>query len=141
MLNKKIETEPNNVYSTEAFIWTTSLLTSRGRLLENTNINKTIGLKSWPNLTRIESFPHVMNIAAVFSKKPGSLMEVAKWLNIPQCYVFAFYNAALSLNMIDIDANVVSKNNIKKISFSFGSKKKSENRGLFSGLFSKKKVK
>ncbi len=140
MLNKKIETEPNNVYSTEAFIWTTSLLTSRGRLLQHTNTNKAIGLKSWPNLTRIESFPHVMNIAAVFSKNPGNLMEIAKWLKIPQCYVFAFYNAALSLDMIDFDSDIVSKNNIKKISFNFGSKKKSENSGLFSRLLNKIKV-
>jgi hypothetical protein len=137
MLHQKFKSDPNNVYSTEAFIWTTSLLTSRGRLLENTNTKKMIGLKSWPNLTRIESFPHMMNIAAVFSKNPGSLMDVSKWLNIPQCYVFAFYNAAFSLGMIDLDTDVVSKNNIKKISFNFGSKKKSENSGLFSRLLNK----
>ena len=137
MLDMNIKTEPENVYSTEAFIWTTSLLTSRGRLLENTNTSKAVGLKSWPNLTRIESFPHVMNIAAVFSKNPGNLMEVAKWLKIPQCYVFAFYNAALSLNMIDLDTDILRKNNIKKISFNFGSKNKSKNRGLFSRLLNK----
>ena len=137
MMHKKIETGPNNAYTIESFIWTTSLLTSRGRLLEHTNTNKVIGLKYWPNLTRIESFPHIMQIAAVFSKHPGNLIDVSKWLNIPQCYVFAFYNAAFSLNMIDLNTDVVNKNNIKKVSFSFGKKGKSVNRGLFSRLLNK----
>ena len=137
MVHKKIEAEPNNAYTIESFIWTTSLLTSRGRLLEHTNTNKVIGLKHWPNLTRIENFPHVMHIAAVFSKHPGNLLDISKWLNIPQCYVFAFYNAAFSLNMIDLNTDVLNKNNIKKVSFSFSKKGKSENRGLFSRLLSK----
>ncbi|MCF6191342.1 MAG: hypothetical protein L3J51_12780 [Cocleimonas sp.] len=137
MLHQQIKNDPENVYTTEAFIWTTSLLTSRGRLLKNTNTSKTVGLKSWPNLTRIESFPHMMNIAAVFSKNPGNLLDISKWLNIPQCYVFAFYNAAFFLDMIDLDSSVVSKNNIKRLSFNFGSKKKSENSSLFSRLLNK----
>ncbi len=137
MLQKTIINEPHNVYSTEAFIWTTSLLTSRGRLVKNTSTSKAIGLKSWPNLTRVESFPHMMNIAAVFSKNPGNLMDVSKWLNIPQCYVFAFYNAAFFLNMIDLDSNVGSKNKSRRLPFNFGSKKKSENSGMFSRLLNK----
>ncbi len=137
MLHQQIKSDPENVYTTEAFIWTTSLLTSRGRLLKSTNTNKPVGLKSWPNLTRIESFPHMMNIAAVFSKNPGNLLEVSKWLNIPQCYVFAFYNAAFFLDMIDFDSNEAGKNTSRKLSFNFGTKKKSENSGLFSRLLNK----
>ena len=77
-----------------------------------------------------------MNIAAVFSKHPGNLLEVAKWLNIPQRYIFSFYNASHSLNMIETDIKIL-KNNKKKSSTTFNKKdsnKKSEQRGFFGRL-------
>ncbi len=133
----KSKENPEKAHSFEAFIWTVSLLTSRGRLLEHTDIKKKIGLKIWPNLTRIESFPHVMNIAAVFSKHPGSLKDVPQWLNIPQCYVFAFYNAAVALDMIEFNSN-----NLKSSKFAFklnAFPEKNKERGFFGRLFQRLK--
>jgi len=133
---KSIEA-PEEAHSFEAFIWTVSLLTSRGRLLEHTDIKKKIGLKTWPNLTRLESFPHAMNIAAVFSKHPGSLQDVPKWLNIPQRYVFAFYNAAMALNMVEFNSN-----NLKSSKFAFklnASTEEKKERGFFGRLLKRLK--
>lgn len=137
LYRSKISKNQNRTHSFESFIWTMSLLTSRGRLPKGTTLTRTVGLKTWPNLTRLELMPHAMNIAAVFSKHPGNLIEIPNWLNIHQKYIFAFYNAALALEMIEFDAVKA-----KKSGFSFGSKsskKKSEERGFFGRLLKRLK--
>jgi len=127
---KKMNDMPHNVHSIESFIWTTSLLTSRGRLLEKTDISKPVSLKTWPDLTRLEQIPHAMQIAAVLSKIPSSLEDIASKLEIPQRFVFAFYNGALSLNMIEFDAS-----KFKTSTFSIDDiTKKNTNRGFFGRL-------
>jgi len=124
---------PERAYSIETFIWSSSLLTSRGRLPHKTDVNKNVGLKIWPNLTRVELSPHAMHLAAVFSKHPGSLLEIPEWTKIQQRYVFAFYNAALSLGMLELDSS-----KLKKPSFSFKKKKTSE-RGFLGRLLKRLK--
>jgi len=138
LYQSKMEKNSDRTHSFESFIWTTSMLTARGRLPVNTNITKPVGLKTWPNLTRVELIPHAMNMAAVFSKHPGSLLDVTKWLKIEQKYVFAFYNAALSLDMIEFDAK-----KLKQVKSSFGKKgseKSSEERGFFGRLLKRLKT-
>ncbi len=129
LYQKIIHEEVEFAHSFEAFIWTTSLLTARGRLPQGTDIKKTVALKYWPDLTRIETIPHVMQIAAVFYKHPGSLRDIPTWLGVEQRYIFSFYNAALSLKLIELDHKQVSlvarKNNALK---------KTKNRGFFSRL-------
>lgn len=137
LYRNKIKENPDRAHSIESFIWITSLLTSRGRLPEKTDVTKKVGLKVWPNLTRSELSPHSMNIAAVFSKHPGNLLEVSEWLNIEQRFVFAFYNAAFILGMIESDSS-----KLKKSSFSFGrknSKIKPEEKGFFGRLLKRLK--
>ena len=129
LYRKKMTVNPENAHSTESFIWTMSLLSSRGRLPEGTNVNQTLGLKYWPNLTRIEPIPHMMQISAVLKKHSGSLLEISKWLNIPQAYVFAYYNAVSALDLIENDQKKL--NSLKSISHSSG---KEKTRGLFSRL-------
>ena len=129
LYRKKMKEESEYAHSIESFIWTTSLLTARGRLLKYTEIDKKIGLKYWPNLTRLEQIPHAMQIAAVFYKQPGSLLEVSRWLNIEQRYIFAFYNAAHTLKMIELDP----KKTTGSLNFD-NAKTVSKNRGFFSRL-------
>jgi len=100
LYRKKMLSDKENTHTFEAFIWTTSLLTSRGRLPVNTDLNQNIGLKYWPNITRVEKTPHMMQIAAIFHKKTTSLQKASMELGIPQKFIFAFYNAALSLDII-----------------------------------------
>ncbi|MEE9327570.1 MAG: hypothetical protein V3U71_09775 [Cocleimonas sp.] len=126
----KMESSPNMAHSIESFIWTTSLLTSRGRLLTKTDINRTVSLKTWPDLTRLEQMPYTMQIAAVLSKIPASLEEIAAQLQIPQRYVFAFYNGALALDMIEFDPK-----KFRTSTFSLNDlSKKGKNRGFFGRL-------
>ena len=127
----------DTTYSIESFIWTTSLLTSRGRLPQQLDITDIIKLKHWPDLTRVEQIPHAIRIAAVFYKHPGNLLEVAHWLHIPQRYVFAFYNAALALEMIETQKAAISKTPEPSFFEIEESTEKPKNRGLFSRLLTK----
>ena len=128
LYSKKMETEDDYTHSAEAFIWTTSLLTSRGRLPKNTNLKAQAKLKFWPNLTRLENIPNMMQVGALFHKPSGNLTDIISKSGLPQKYVIAFYNAALALDMID---------NSGTISSSASPDTKNENnkkRGVFSRL-------
>lgn len=137
LYRSKIEKNGGRSHNMESFIWLMSLLTSRGRLPKNTNITKKVGLKAWPNLTRVESIPHAMHMAAVFSKHPGTLLEISGWLNIQQRYVFAFYNAALHLDMIELDSSKLKKPG--KSLNKKGGNSGSEERGFFGRLLKRLK--
>ncbi len=100
LYRKKMKENDDLTHYIEAFIWTSSLLTSKGRLPKDTNIKTKIGLTSWPNLTRVESIPHMMQIAALLHKNSWSLLEITNKSDIQNNYVVAFYNAALALDMI-----------------------------------------
>jgi len=137
LYRKKIDENPDRAHTIESFIWSTSLLTSRGRLPDDTDVTKKVGLKIWPNLTRVELTPHAMHVAAVLNKNPANLLEISDWINVEQRYVFAFYNAALSLGILEIDSS-----KLKKSAFNFSNKnsnKKSEERSFFSRLLKRLK--
>ncbi len=106
LYRKKMDENTELTHYTEAFLWTASLLTSRGRLPKNTNMKNKIGLTAWPNLTRVEKIPHMMQIAALFNKNTWSLSELTTKSGIQKNYVTAFYNAALALDMIQTNGEV-----------------------------------
>ena len=103
LYRNKIKAGDKNAHTTESFIWTTSLVTHQGHLPVATDINKKIGLKYWPNLTRLESLPHAIQIAAIFHKCPKSLFEITNEMDISKKYIIAFYNAVLFLDFIEQD--------------------------------------
>lgn len=102
-LELRMNNQPDQVYSLESFIWTSSLLVSQGRLPANLEIEKKTALKYWPSFARIEAFPYSMRIAALWHYSPDSVVELSKKLDIPQRYVFAFYNGANALDLIECD--------------------------------------
>lgn len=110
----------------EAFVWVGSLLTARGRLGRGVEIEQKISLKYWPNLTRLEQFPHIMRIAALWNQRPASSLDIASALAIPQRYVFAFHTAANALNLFEMDQNKLKSREKEK--------PKQESRGFFSRL-------
>ena len=135
LYKKKISEGSELAHSFESFVWTTSLLTARGRLPHGTDTKKTVAIKYWPDLTRIETFPHIMQIAAVFYKHPGCLRDIPTWLGIEQRYVYAFYNGALSLGLMELDHKQLSLQAHKSGAF-----KKTNNRGFFSRLLKRIKT-
>jgi hypothetical protein len=87
-------------YSLPALFWKVALWASRGRLPMGTSLSQPIYLRHWPNFTRLEVTPYALAIAALWAEQPRSLIDTAKHLQIPQRYVFAFYSAAKSLQLV-----------------------------------------
>ncbi len=83
------------------FLWEITLWSSRGHLPEGTSLDIPLRLKNWPNFTRLMETPHAMRIAALWSRKPYSLLRTYQELDVPQRYVFAFYSAANSAGLIE----------------------------------------
>ena len=102
-------------HSIESFIWTSCLLTSRGKLPNNSDVTKKIGLKRKIDLSYLEPIPYLPEIIALLSKNTESLLEIVEKLGIPQRYVFAFYFAALNLDMIEFSKSTATKKSIINI--------------------------
>lgn len=126
-LNDMISQQSSALYDLEAFVWTSTLLSAKGRLPRALDPNKPVGLKHWPSLTRLENFPNAMSIAAQWSASAIGAFDIAKSLNISQRYVFSFYNAANSLGLIE-------QNPEKLINKQPAPRTKDVPRGLFSRL-------
>ncbi len=118
---------PECIHSLESFLWTSSLLASYGRLPITLNLDKKTALKYWPSFARIEAFPYSMRIAALWHHSPDTLIEIANKLAIPQRYVFAFYNGAVALDLVEHDP--------KKVKKQIKAKPKKKGSGLISRLF------
>lgn len=124
-LEQAYRADKAHTHDLESILWLVTLLASHGRLNRDMNIDQRWVLKHWPNLTRVENIPHVMRIAAAWQQRPGTVFELAKWLDIPQRHVFAFYTASNVLGLMAMDEGKVEyqeKEEPKK------------NRGLFSRL-------
>jgi len=83
----------------DEFLWKMALWTSRGKLPRHIDINKPVYLSEWPNLTRLQMFPHALDIAAVMSQQTMTLSNIVAQLGIEQRYVFAFFSAAYTLGI------------------------------------------
>lgn len=106
-------------------LWQTALETAAGRLPTGVDAAAPVYLKHWPNLTRLHRTPHALRIAALWTTKGASLTETAQTLKIAQRHVFAFYSAALALDLITDDAGQVRR----------AQRKSKGNRGLLTRLF------
>ncbi|MEN9501907.1 MAG: hypothetical protein RI964_1192 [Pseudomonadota bacterium] len=124
-LEKQAENDTDATLDLEAFVWVCCLLTAKGRLARGVDINQKVALKHWPNLTRLEQFPHIMRISALWNQRPSTLFDIAKALNVPQRYVFSFYTAANTLNLFELDQTKLKSREKEK---------PKESRGLFSRL-------
>lgn len=107
-------------------LWQAALETSAGRLPVGVDPAATVYLKSWPNLTRLHRTPHALRIAALWATRGASLLETAQSLKIAQRHVFAFYNAALALDLITDDGGQIRRSQRGKAK---------DNRGLLTRLF------
>ncbi|WP_298608099.1 hypothetical protein [uncultured Thiothrix sp.] len=124
-LEQAYRADKQHTHDLESILWLVTLLASHGRLNRDVNINQRWVVKHWPNLTRVENIPHVMRIAAAWQQRPGTVFDVAKWLDIPQRHVFAFFTAASVLGLMAMDEGKVEYQE-KEVP--------QKNRGLFSRL-------
>lgn len=106
-------------------LWRAGMETAGGRLPLGVDVRSTVYLKHWPNLTRLQRTPHALRIAALWAVRGASLLETTELLHIPQRHVFAFYNAALAMDLITADGSQIRRSQ----------RKSQRNRGLLTRLF------
>lgn len=122
-LEGQVKGNADSILDLEGFIWVSSLLTARGSMARGVDLNQKVALKHWPNMTRLEQFPNIMRIAALWNQRPGTPFDIAGSLDVPQRYVFSFYTAANALGLFEFDqANLRSREK----------EKPKESRGFFS---------
>jgi hypothetical protein len=86
----------------DGLLWKVTLWSARGRLPLGTDIDTTIALRQWPNLTRLLAIPEFLRIAALWVKNPLSLSKTAELLNIEARYVCAFFSACDALELTQV---------------------------------------
>lgn len=91
-----IEGEP---YAVKELLWDVAIWASRGRIAIGTDLNKSVALTRWPNMTRLREFPHAVRIAALWIKSPTSLINTAKVLEVPLQDVFGFYTVTQAVGI------------------------------------------
>ena len=92
-------TDNKRFINVDALLWEVSLWSAQGRVPTGTDLTTPVYLKRWPNITRLRTFPHALRIAALWSRRPCSLVVTARMLDIPQRYVFSFFSAANALGL------------------------------------------
>lgn len=94
----------NNVLplSIDALLWKVTLWSSRGRLPMGTSTKVAVGLRQWPNLTRLLAIPEFIRIAALWTKSPISISRTVDTLNIKYGFVYAFFSACYALDLIQV---------------------------------------
>lgn len=114
----------------DGFLWLIALWTARGRLPKGTDLNKPVVLRNWPNFTRLIETPYALKIAAFWIFNSHSLLETARILDIPQRYVFAFFNATHAIRLASTNANFDNRSSTVSI-------EKHAKRGLFQRILTK----
>ena len=131
LYNKKMSSENNYMHSVEAFVWTVSLLTSRGRLPQSTPLKARVQLMRLPNFAQLENTPYIAQIAELFKNPKGDLSDILLNSKLPQKYIVAFYNAALAVDVFDgVKIHIPSQSTL-------GEKQTNKKQGLFSKLINK----
>ncbi len=92
-------------WSFEEILWKMALWSARGKLPRDTDLALPVTLTHWPNFTRLQVFPHALEIAAVMSQKPTRLTDIARQLGIEQRFVFSFYSAANAIGIANNSHN------------------------------------
>lgn len=86
--------------SSESLLWKSALWSSQGRLPVGTDLDTPVSIAAWPNLTRLELFPHAVQLAALWHRQAISPRATAALLDISYRYVFTFYSTCLQLGLI-----------------------------------------
>ena len=102
------ETFDTRIVDSEGLMWKAALWASRGRVPVGTSFMTPVIMSRWPNLPKLLVFPHALRVAALWAKSSYSLVDTAKYLEIPQRNVFAFFSAAHAIGLVDMAEGTVA---------------------------------
>jgi hypothetical protein len=81
-------------------MWELAIWTARGRVPEGTQVLAPVGLKSWPNLTRLPLTPRMLEIIALWVTSPTNLLRTAERLRASYAEVFSVYSVCHGLGLV-----------------------------------------
>jgi hypothetical protein len=117
----------------ETMLWLVSLWASRGRVPRGTDLDAAVSLANWPGFSRLLIPPRAMQIAALWSARPQSLMQTARVLAIPHRYVFGLYSACLTVGLAEQSGTA----NVAAADLADGMTAPAEKRGILGSLLRK----
>lgn len=102
--NKRYRETDRNMHNRNTVLWQVALWSSRGRLPKGITPNTPISLAFWPNFTRLTITPFAIAMASTWVQNTATAGDIAKQMDIPQRYVFAFVAAADAVGLLQKDA-------------------------------------
>lgn len=97
------QTQNLNVITLHNILWSAAIFCSNGHLLPGHDENKAVKLRAWPSFTRNDFNPEHLKIAALLAQRAISLKELSKQTKISYSEIVNFYNAAFSVDLIDLN--------------------------------------
>lgn len=91
-----------NISSLDTILWMAAIECSNGRLLAGHNVDKPVKLRAWPNFSRNNFRPDHLKLAAMLARNPLTLAELSQFSQVPYDDVVDFYNAAYSVDLIEV---------------------------------------
>lgn len=89
------------LHRAEDMLWRSALWTARGRVPAGTDLDARVTLRYWPNFTRMARPPDAMRIVALWHRRPVTLMDTAKALELPCHVVFSVYSACRAVRLVE----------------------------------------
>ncbi len=89
-----------NIYHFEYFFWALMPLVAQGRITTTINSQTVIGLRRWPNITRLPEMPEALRLCAFFSRSPATPILALKVLRIERTRLFIFLTACEVLGLL-----------------------------------------
>ncbi|WP_437881378.1 hypothetical protein [Pseudomonas sp. LRF_L74] len=84
----------------DALLWRLAIRTARGRVPHGTSLDEPVGLRRWPNFTRLQRPPHALRIVAQWQVRPLGLLATAQALDVPCHAVFSIYSGCWALGLL-----------------------------------------
>ena len=91
-----------NISSLDTILWMAAIECSNGKLLPGHNTDRPVKLRAWPNFSRNNFRPDHLKLAAMLARNPLTLAELSQFSQIPYDDAVNFYNAAYSVDLIEV---------------------------------------
>lgn len=88
-----------NTWPLDSFMWKLTLVTARGRVPVDTDLQKPVYIRQWPNLTRLEQTPEATRIIALWIRQPRSILSLFGTLMVPLEHILDVYGAACAIGV------------------------------------------
>lgn len=86
----------------DSCLWQFAIWSAQGRLLNEIDINQSVYLRSWPNITRLAYIADAMRLSAFLTKRPVNLPMVYKMIRVDVTDLLNFVTACYVTNLLKV---------------------------------------